>query len=196
MGTARLWSLKRVRIHSVCIWGVPTSMWKVSHKEPGVSYHPSCALLLLCSSQVTSLIQQSCKMDPSVLSSSLQLHSKTLAGAVYGVDLVAGSLSNDNVRWWSLRDPEPRKTVHTVFFEPYKLSKGQDQASINYIQHIYSYSTLSNGPKVQHCQGNKFANVIDTHQWSLYNPSGNDVMLVNYVHSQSEQVLMDMIQWC
>ena len=54
------------------------------------------------------------------------------------------------------RDPEPRKTVHTVFFKPYKFSKGWDQASINYIQHIYSYSTLSNGPKVQHHQGNEF----------------------------------------
>ena len=29
------------------------------------------------------------------------------------------------------RDPEPRKTVHTVFFKPYKFPKGWDQASIN-----------------------------------------------------------------
>ena len=92
------------------------------------------------------------------------------------------------------RDPEPRKTVHRVFFKPYKFPKGWDQASINYIQHIYSYSTLSNGPKVQHHRGNEFANTIDMHQQSLCNPSGNDAALANYADSQSEQVLMDVIQ--
>ena len=66
-------------------------------------------------------------------------------------------------RWWPLKDPEPRKTVHTVFFELYKFLKGQDQASINYIQHVYRYSTLSNCPKVQHHQGNEIVNIIDDH---------------------------------
>ena len=37
-------------------------------------------------------------------------------------------------------------------------------------------------------------NAIDVHQQSLHNPSGNDAMLANYMDSQLEQVLMDVIQ--
>ena len=83
-----------------------------------------------------------------------------------------------------------QKTVHTVFFEPYKFLKGWDQASVNYIQHVYSYSTLSNCLKFQHCQGNKLVNTIDVHQWSLYNPSENDAMLGDYVDSWLEWVVI------
>ena len=90
-------------------------------------------------------------------------------------------------------DPEPRKNIHAWFFEPYKFTKGWDQASINYIQYISSYSTLSNYPNVQHHQGNKFVNAIGTHQRSLCNPSGNDVMSGDYVDSWSECVLIDLI---
>ena len=57
-----------------------------------------------------------------------------------------------------------RKNIHTGFFEPYNFPKGWGQASNNYIQHIYSYSTLSNYSKAQHGQGNEFANTIGTHQ--------------------------------
>ena len=57
-----------------------------------------------------------------------------------------------------------RKTFIQGFFEPYNFPKGWGQASNNYIQHIYSYSTLSNYSKAQHGRGNKFANTIGTHQ--------------------------------
>ena len=79
-----------------------------------------------------------------------------------------------------------RKNIHTGFFEPYNFSKGWEQASGNYIQHIYSYSTLSNYPKAQDGQGNKFVNAIGMHQRSLYNCSGNDVISGNYVDSWLE----------
>ena len=67
-----------------------------------------------------------------------------------------------------------RKNIHTGFFEPYNFPKGWGQASNKYIQHIYSYSTLSNYSKAQYGQGNKFANTIGMHQRSLCNHSGND----------------------
>ena len=80
-----------------------------------------------------------------------------------------------------------------MFFKPYNFPKGWDQASINYIQHVYSYSTVSNCPKVQHYQGNKFVNAIDVDQQSLHNPFGNDAMSGDYADSWSEQVLIDLI---
>ena len=79
------------------------------------------------------------------------------------------------------------------FFKPYKFSKGWEQASSSYIQHIYSYSTLSNYPKAQHGQGNKFANAIGTHQRSLCNCSGNDATSGDCADSWLEQVLIDLI---
>ena len=57
-----------------------------------------------------------------------------------------------------------RKNIHTGFFEPYNFPKGWGQVSNKYIQHIYSYSTLSNYSKAQHGRGNEFANTIGTHQ--------------------------------
>ena len=95
--------------------------------------------------------------------------------------------------WWSLRDPKPGKNIHTWLFE---FSKGRGQASSNYIQHVYSYSTLSNYPKAQDGRGNEFVNAIGMHQWSLHNHSGNDAISGDYVDSQSEQVLIDLIHWC
>ena len=58
----------------------------------------------------------------------------------------------------------------------YKFPKGWGQVSNKYIQHIYSYSTLSNYYKAQHSRGNKFANTIGMHQRSLCNHSGNDAI--------------------
>ena len=75
------------------------------------------------------------------------------------------------------------KTIHKPFnsvFWALKIPKGWDQASINYIQHIYSGAATSNCPKEQHHQGNEFASTIDAHQQLLHNTSGNDVTLVNY----------------
>ena len=95
-----------------------------------------------------------------------------------------------------LNPGKTRKNIHTGFFEPCNFPKGWGQASNNYIQHIYSYSTLSNYSKAQHSQGNKFANTIGMHQWSLYNCSGNDVISGDYVDSWSEQVLIDLTRWC
>ena len=59
-----------------------------------------------------------------------------------------------------LNPGKTRKNIHTGFFEPYNFSKGWGQVSNKYIQHIYSYSTLSNYSKAQHGRGNKFANTI------------------------------------
>ena len=75
-----------------------------------------------------------------------------------------------------LNPGKTRKNIHTGFFEPYKFPKGWGQVSNNYIQHIYSYYTLSSYSKAQHGQGNKFANAIGMHQQSLHNRSGNDVI--------------------
>ena len=71
---------------------------------------------------------------------------------------------------------KPGKTFIQGFFEPYNFPKGWGQVSNKYIQHIYSYSTLSNHFKAQHGQGNEFANTIGTHQRSLHNCSGNDAI--------------------
>ena len=87
-----------------------------------------------------------------------------------------------------------RKNIHTGFFEPYNFPKGWGQASNNYIQHIYSYSTLRNYPNTQHGQGNEFANVIGMHQRSLHNHSGNDAIPGDYADSRSERVLIDLTQ--
>ena len=95
-----------------------------------------------------------------------------------------------------LNPAKTRKNIHTGFFEPYNFPKGWGQASNNYIQHIYSYSTLSNYSKAQHGWGNEFANTIGMHQWSLHNRSGNDVISGDYADSQSERILIDLTQWC
>ena len=63
-----------------------------------------------------------------------------------------------------LNPGKTRKNMHTGFFEPYNLPKAWGQVSNKYIQHIYSYSTLSNYSKAQHSRGNEFANTIGTHQ--------------------------------
>ena len=93
-----------------------------------------------------------------------------------------------------LNPGKTRKNIHTGFFKPYNFPKGWGQASNNYIQHIYSYSTLSNYSKAQHGQGNEFANTIGTHQQSLCNRSGNDAISGDYVDSRLERVLIDLIQ--
>ena len=62
------------------------------------------------------------------------------------------------------------------------------------MQHISSYSTLSNYPKAQLGQGHKFENTIGMHQQSLCNCSGNDAMSGDYADSRLEQVLIDLIQ--
>ena len=61
-----------------------------------------------------------------------------------------------------LNPGKTRKNIHTGFFEPHNFPKGWGQVSNKYIQHIYSYSTLSNYSKAQHGRGNEFANTI---QW-------------------------------
>ena len=71
---------------------------------------------------------------------------------------------------------KPGKTFIQGFFEPYNFPKGWGQVSNKYIQHIYSYSTLSNYSKAQHGRANEFANTIGTHQRSLHNRSGNDAI--------------------
>jgi hypothetical protein len=54
------------------------------------------------------------------LSSSPQWHGKTLAGAVYGIDFVAGPLNNDNVQ--PFLDAESRQTfMFKVFGEVHKV---------------------------------------------------------------------------
>ena len=85
-----------------------------------------------------------------------------------------------------LNPGKTRKNIHTGFFKPYNFPTGWGQESNNYIQHIYSCSTLRNYPNTQHSLGNKFANAIGTHQQSLHNCSGNDVIPGDYAHSQSE----------
>ena len=66
---------------------------------------------------------------------------------------------------WILNLQKTRKNIHTGFsFEPYIFPKGWGQASNKYIQHIYSYSTLSNYSKAQYGQGNEFANTVGMHQ--------------------------------
>jgi hypothetical protein len=54
------------------------------------------------------------------LSSSLQLHGKTLAGAVYGVDFVAGPLNNDNVQAF-LNASSHQTFMFRVFGEVHKV---------------------------------------------------------------------------
>ena len=85
-----------------------------------------------------------------------------------------------------LKPGKIRKNIHTGFFKPYNFPKGWGQASNKYIQHIYSYSTLSNYPNTQHGQGNEFVNAIGTDQQSLCNRSGNDAISGDYADSWSE----------
>ena len=93
---------------------------------------------------------------------------------------------------------KPGKTFIQGFSKPYNFPKGWGQASNNYIQHIYSYSTLSNYPNTQHGRGNKFANAIGTHQQSLHNCSGNDVISGDYVGMSFDRLdtLMLKIEQC
>ena len=93
-----------------------------------------------------------------------------------------------------LNPGKTRKNIHTGFFEPYNFPKGWGQAYNNYIQHIYSCSTLRNYPNTQHGWGNEFANAIGMHQGSLRNHSGNDAILGDYADSWSERVLIDLTQ--
>ena len=93
-----------------------------------------------------------------------------------------------------LNPGKTRKNIHTGFFEPYNFPKGWGQAYNNYIQHIYSCSTLRNYPNTQHGWGNEFANAIGMHQGSLRNHSGNDAISGDYVDSRSERVLIDLTQ--
>ena len=91
-----------------------------------------------------------------------------------GTSMINGTVMIPQGSWaWE----KPGKTFIQGFFEPYNFLKGWGQVSNKYIQHIYSYSTLSNYSKAQHGWGNEFANTIGTHQWSLRNHSGNDVIL-------------------
>ena len=93
-----------------------------------------------------------------------------------------------------LNPGKTRKNIHTGFFEPYNFSKGWGQASNNYIQQTYSYSTLSNYPNTQHGRGNEIASTIGTHQRSLRNRSGNDAISGDYADNRPERVLIDLIQ--
>ena len=88
--------------------------------------------------------------------------SKAAAANVHG-PVHSPSMSADDPSG-ILNPGKTRKNIHTGFFEPYNCPKGWGQVSNKYIQHIYSYSTLSNYSKAQHGRGNEFANTIGTHQ--------------------------------
>ena len=96
---------------------------------------------------------------------------------------------------------KPGKTFIRGFFEPYNFPKGWGQASNNYIQHIYSYSTLRNYPNTQHGRGNKFANdhyiIVQGMMWSqrIMRIAGwNEFWLIWHSDAKDRTTLMQLME--